>query len=100
MVTDKAAGKFATAHDFRRSFGTRWAKQVTSAVLKRLMRHSSISTTEGYYVNLDADDIADTLWAKFGATEGNNPVQGNISGNMAPETLTGPVKPSPLSLAP
>jgi hypothetical protein len=36
------------------------------AVLKRLMRHSSIDTTMGYYVALDSADVADELWAKFG----------------------------------
>jgi len=96
----KADGKFATAHDFRRSFGTRWAKRVTSAVLKRLMRHSSIATTEGYYVNLDASDVADDLWAKFGATEGNSPAQGNILGNIDPKNASGPGQAEPVKSCP
>jgi integrase len=90
VVTDKAAGKFATAHDFRRSFGNRWAKRVSSAVLKRLMRHSSIQTTEKYYVNLDAAEVADELWAKFSSSEGNNAAQGNILGNIDPKNVSGP----------
>ena len=49
-----------------------WAKRVMPAVLKRLMRHSSIDTTMGYYVALDSADVADELWAKFGPTY-NNP---------------------------
>ena len=28
IVVNKAEGKFASAHDLRRSFGTRWAKRV------------------------------------------------------------------------
>ena len=48
VVIDKAAGQYATAHDLRRSFGSRWAKRVMSAVLKDLMRHSSVSTTMSY----------------------------------------------------
>jgi integrase len=78
VVVNKAEGKFASAHDLRRSFGTRWAKRVMPAVLRRLMRHSSIQTTMAYYVDLDAADVADQLWASYG----NNPSQGNILGNI------------------
>jgi integrase len=56
-------GKAASAHDLRRSFGTRWARRVMPAVLQRLMRHASIATTMTYYVDLDADEMADELWA-------------------------------------
>ena len=51
------------------------------AVLKRLMRHASINTTMAYYVDLDADEVAGDLWAKFG----NTAAEGNNSGNIAPE---------------
>ena len=54
--------KYASAHDLRRSFGTRWAKRTMPAVLQKLMRHSSIETTLRYYVDLQADEIADELW--------------------------------------
>ena len=54
--------KWASAHDLRRSFGTRWAKRVTTAVLQKLMRHASIATTMGYYVDLDAAELAEHLW--------------------------------------
>ncbi len=69
------ANKFASAHDLRRSFGTRWAKQVMPAVLQRLMRHASIDTTMKYYVGIESDDVAAELWAKYrpaGNTFGNN----------------------------
>ena len=56
--------KFATAHDLRRAFGTRWAKKVMPAVLQRLMRHQSIGTTMKFYVGIEADDVAADLWAK------------------------------------
>jgi integrase len=59
------SGKFATCHDFRRSFGTRWARRVMPAELKLLMRHASIETTMKYYVGIEADDIAAGLWARF-----------------------------------
>lgn len=60
VVNDK--GKFASAHDMRRSFGTRWAAKVKPLALKRLMRHTSIETTLRYYVDQDADDVAEELW--------------------------------------
>ena len=60
VVNDE--GKHVTAHDLRRSFGTRWAKLLKPAALKRLMRHTSIETTMRYYVGGDADDIAEEIW--------------------------------------
>ena len=74
VVVDKGTGKFASAHDLRRSFASRWSKKEMPAVLRRLMRHADIATTMGYYVDLDADEVAGDLWAKYGAT-------GNTSGN-------------------
>ena len=62
MVVNKEAGKYASAHDLRRSFGTRWAKRVMPAVLQKLMRHSAIETTLRYYADIDADDLAEGLW--------------------------------------
>lgn len=61
QVNDK--GKHASTHDFRRSFGTRWAAKVKPLTLKALMRHRSIETTLRYYVDQDADDVADELWS-------------------------------------
>ena len=45
---DKAV--WASAHDLRRAFGYRWSRRVSSSVLKELMRHESVTTTETYYV--------------------------------------------------
>ncbi len=63
------SGKFASCHDFRRSFGTRWSRRVMPAELKLLMRHASIETTMKYYVGIEADDIATGLWARFSPIE-------------------------------
>jgi len=63
IVVNKGAGKYASAHDLRRAFGTRWAARVKPATLQLLMRHQSIETTMKYYVAQNADDIADELWA-------------------------------------
>lgn len=56
--------KYATAHDLRRTFGSRWARRVPPVVLQLLMRHQDIKTTLTYYVHLEADDIADSLWKR------------------------------------
>lgn len=69
VVVNKGEGKFASAHDLRRSFGTRWSKRVMPIVLRKLMRHSSIETTLRYYVDQDADELAEGLWKQFGANE-------------------------------
>lgn len=49
---------YASAHDLRRAFGERWAKRVMPMVLKDLMRHESVSTTEKYYVGVNAQETA------------------------------------------
>ena len=68
VMVNKAEGKFATAHDLRRSFGTRWASRVKPATLQLLMRHRSIETTMKYYVCQNSDEVADELWAEYGAS--------------------------------
>jgi integrase len=70
VVVNKDQGKFASCHDLRRSFGTRWASKVKPATLQLLMRHSSIETTLRYYVAQDADDVARELWSGSGYTLG------------------------------
>jgi len=61
--------KYASAHDCRRSFGTRWAYRVLPQVLQQLMRHERIETTLGYYVELEATRTADAIWAAWEAVE-------------------------------
>lgn len=57
----KAANVSVTAHDLRRSFGTRWAQRVNPFVLQQLMRHQNITTTRAYYVQIDAAEIASQI---------------------------------------
>ncbi len=71
MLVNEAEGKYASAHDLRRSFGTRWAPRVKPATLQLLMRHKSIETTMKYYVCQDSDDVADELWAAYEAAQRN-----------------------------
>ena len=59
------SGKFASAHDFRRSFGSRWALRVHPIILKILMRHEDLSTTLKYYVDLDCDSVAAELMRSY-----------------------------------
>jgi integrase len=91
VVVNKADDKFASAHDLHRAFGTRWAKRVMPAVLRRLMRHASIGTTMGYYGNLDSADMADQLWTGWGT---DTPVHGNNSGNIGPNEAKSEVSPT------
>lgn len=64
---DPASGQkhYAGAHDLRRAFGTRWARRVFPMVLQKMMRHESIETTQSYYVELDADEMADDIWSAW-----------------------------------
>jgi len=79
-----AEGKFATAHDIRRSFGHRGALKVRPVTLQRMMRHKSITTTQRYYVNITAEDVAADLYPRlypqqgFGGTITNPGTQENI----------------------
>jgi len=57
---DEQSGKtiHASAHDLRRAFGQRWSRKVSSMILKELMRHDSVTTTEKYYVDINAQETA------------------------------------------
>ena len=63
--SDAPQNRFASAHDLRRSFGTRWAMRVKPLVLKELMRHVSIKTTEDYYVEFDSEELGDLIWSAY-----------------------------------
>lgn len=62
IVVNHDNKKYASAHDLRRSFCTRWSKKVRPVVLQRLARHASIQTTLKYYVDQDSDDIGEQLY--------------------------------------
>jgi len=61
--------KYASAHDFRRAFGVRWAARLMPAQLMELMRHESIETTLRFYVGTDAQRTAEAAWAAFEALQ-------------------------------
>ena len=54
--------KYASSHDFRRTFGFRMASKVMPLVLAAMMRHSSVHMTFQYYTGRNADDLADAAW--------------------------------------
>lgn len=56
--------KYASAHDFRRSFGQRWAAGLMPAKLQELMRHKNILTTMRYYATGDKLALAQSMWEK------------------------------------
>jgi len=60
IVSD--SGKFASAHDLRRSFGQRMADAgIPTRDLQAIMRHASITTTEKYYLRHRAADQAERI---------------------------------------
>jgi integrase len=78
VITNSATGKPASAHDLRRSFGTRWALKVPPVVLQKLMRHETIETTMKYYVNLEASQIGSVLWNGKQPTRKPSRVRGRV----------------------
>ncbi len=74
----KVTPVYASAHDFRRAFGTRWAQRVKPMVLRELMRHASVTTTEAYYVGFEAQETARHLRSVMQA-ETPRPTPGPIS---------------------
>lgn len=68
--------KFASAHDLRRSFGTRMAKRgVAQDLLQAMMRHASYQTTKEFYIDLNGDEMAEELYRVYGRA-------GTVSGTV------------------
>lgn len=66
VVVNPKSGKFASAHDFRRAFGKRWAQRVDAHELQKMMRHENIKTTLEFYVDVEAQQIASKIWQATG----------------------------------
>lgn len=74
------AVKCATAHDLRRSFGTRWAALVMPVTLQQMMRHANYQTTMSYYITKNAETAGDIIRQAAeklvpGNSFGNTPVE-------------------------
>jgi integrase len=64
-IVVNADGKFASAHDLRRTFGTRLADAGVSSVdLQAVLRHKSFETTKAFYVQSDAENVTQRLAEK------------------------------------
>lgn len=70
--------KYASAHDFRRAFGKRWRQKVKSDILKQLMRHASIVTTETFYDDTSAAEVEAAIHEALNPAPNKSP---NISQN-------------------
>lgn len=68
---DNGTPQFATAHDFRRAFCTRWSRRVMPHILQQLARHSDIRVTMRYYVDDDADAASAAIWSTEGDQTGD-----------------------------
>jgi integrase len=75
----------ATAHDLRRSFATRLARQVSSDILQALMRHADIKTTRAHYAEIEAEVLAEQLALAMQA-QGGIPGGGQVSPNHHPSS--------------
>jgi integrase len=68
-IVVNAAGKTASAHDLRRSFGQRMADAgLPSRDLQAIMRHASITTTEEYYLRDKVQDQAKRIAMYLGTS--------------------------------
>lgn len=81
---------FASAHDFRRSFGKRWARRIPAHELQLVMRHSDIKTTMTFYVEREAESASDSMWEGLANTFANS--ADNQAGSInekTPQPVTG-----------
>jgi integrase len=78
VVVNRKPLKYASAHDFRRSFGERWSTRVFPIDLMAMMRHTDISTTMRFYANRNGQKTAGAIYKAFyEATEQNSHTQSN-----------------------
>lgn len=76
VVVNQKPLKYASAHDFRRTFGERWRRQVEPIVLMELMRHKDIQTTMDYYSEHNSRRTGIELWNRhktLGTSLGTTP---------------------------
>ncbi|MES2791729.1 MAG: hypothetical protein V4719_19065 [Planctomycetota bacterium] len=56
---------YAGSQDFRRTFGTRWARRVLPVVLQQMMRQQDLATTMKYYIELETEDLAADIYEAY-----------------------------------
>ncbi len=62
IVTNAETGKFASAHDLRRSFARRMKTRVPREQIGKWTRHNDNATLETYYLQENAQELAARLW--------------------------------------
>lgn len=67
LVVGNSREGFATLHDLRRNFGSRWARKVPAQILRQMMRHASITTTLEYYAETE-DAAIEMMWSQASIT--------------------------------
>ncbi|MFZ1291065.1 MAG: site-specific integrase [Melioribacteraceae bacterium] len=60
-----------TFHDFRRTFGTRWSKELKPFELKKIMRHNDLRTTDKYYIHNELNEIKNKMDGCYLVAEAN-----------------------------
>lgn len=89
VLVNRKPAKYASAHDFRRSFGERWSVRVMPATLQQMMRHADISTTMKFYVGADGQKAAAEIHAAFARhLESKTSTSGNTQEKTTPEAST------------
>lgn len=71
IMVNARTKKYASLHDFRRSFGERWAMKCSEFVLMTLMRHDSIETTKRFYAGRNATKVRDEVRLAVGSKLGS-----------------------------
>ena len=94
------AGSHPTAHDLRRSFCSRWARQVLPRQLRTLARHARVTTTLEYHAEADAGMTAEAVACAVARRDGRRtgippPMRKSLtfpltSGGRAGAAVTGP----------
>lgn len=77
--------KYASAHDFRRTFGMRWATRMMPAKLMDFMRHESIETSLRFYVGIHALRPPRLVAPKSASPAGGRSISGLVS-QLCPPT--------------
>lgn len=73
IIVNHRPVKYASAHDFRRTFGERWRRRGLLPIdLMELMRHENIETTMAYYTEHNSRSTGKQLWEKFGPSGSNS----------------------------
>jgi integrase len=95
----RKAGVKLTMRALRRGFGCRYAGKVPAQVLQRLLRHSNISITMGFYANVD-DAVREAVLGPQRNSPRNSAAEGGADATRAPDATPSPEGPLDRPAAP